>query len=73
MGDMVKTIFSSFSDVISGLGDGLKTAFSTILYEDPDAAEKVISAPVQFALIFAGVSMAVGLVYTLFKLIRSRH
>lgn len=72
MGTMVQTIFSSFTDVIGGLGDGIKTAFTTILYEDPDAAEKVISAPIQFALIFAGVSLATGLVMGAFKFLKNR-
>ena len=72
MGDMVTTIFSSFTDVISGLGSGIKVAFTTILYEDPNAAEKVISAPVKFALIFAGVALATGLVMGAFKWLRNR-
>lgn len=72
MGDMVKTIFSSFSEVIQGLATGIKTAFVNILYEDPAAAEKVISAPVKFALIFAGVALSSGLVMGAFHWIRNR-
>ncbi len=72
MGDMVSTIFSSFTDVISGLSNGIKTAFSNILYQDPEASEKVISDPVKFALIFAGVALASGLVMGAFHWIRNR-
>lgn len=72
MGEMVKKIFTSFTDVITNLSSGIKSAFTNIIYEDPTAAEKVLSAPVEFALIFAGVSLAVGLVYGAFKLIRAR-
>ena len=72
MGEMVNTIFSSFTDVISGLSNGIKTAFVNILYQDPDASEKVISDPVKFALIFAGVALASGLVMGAFRWIRNR-
>lgn len=72
MGEMVKKIFTSFTDVITNLSSGLKSAFTNIIYEDPAAAEKVLSAPVEFVLIFAGVSLAVGLVFGAFKLIKAR-
>lgn len=72
MGEMVSTIFESFNDVIVGLADGIKTAFVNILYQDPEAAEKVISDPVKFALIFAGVALASGLVMGAFRWIRNR-
>ena len=72
MGEMVKKIFTSFTDVITNLSSGIKSAFTNIIYEDPTATEKVLSAPVEFALIFAGVSLAVGLVYGAFRLIRAR-
>ena len=72
MGEMVKKIFTSFTDVITNLSSGLKSAFTNIIYEDPAATEKVLSAPVEFVLIFAGVSLAVGLVYGAFKLIKAR-
>lgn len=72
MGEMVSTIFSSFSEVIEGLSSGIKTAFVNIIYEDPEAATKVLSAPIQFALIFAGVALASGLVMGAFHWIRNR-
>ena len=72
MGEMVSTIFSSFNEVITGLSNGIKTAFVNILYQDPDAAEKVISDPVKFALIFAGVALATGLVMGAFHFIKNR-
>ncbi len=72
MGEMVSHIFSSFSDVITGLSTGIKTAFTNIIYEDPAASEKVLSAPVQFALIFGGVALASGLLYGIFNWIRNK-
>lgn len=72
MGEMVKKIFTSFTDVITNLSTGLKSAFTNIVYEDPTATEKVLSAPVEFVLITVGISLAVGLVYGAFRLIRAR-
>lgn len=72
MGEMVGHIFSSFTEVIGGLAGGIKTAFTTLIYEDPQAAEKVLSAPVQFSLIMGGVALAGGLVFGGWKWLRSR-
>ena len=72
MGEMVSTIFTSFTTVIEGLSSGLKTAFTNIVYEDPSAATKVLSAPVQFALIFGGVALATGLLYGIFNWVRNK-
>ena len=72
MGEMVTHIFSSFTSVIEGLSGGLKTAFTNIIYEDPTASEKVLSAPVQFALIFGGVALASGLLYGIFNWIKNK-
>ena len=72
MGDMIKTMFSSFTDVIEGLGNGIKVAFTTLIYEDPNAAEKVLSDPAQFAFIVGGAGLAIGVVFGLFRLIKRR-
>lgn len=72
MGEMVSTIFSSFSEVITGLATGIKDAFGAILWQDPTASEKAISDPVKFALIFGGVALASGLVMGAFRWIRGR-
>lgn len=72
MGDIITTIFSSFSDVITNMATGIKDAFMNILYVDPMATEKVISDPVKFGLILVGMSMAVGLVMGALHFIRAR-
>jgi len=72
MGEMVSTIFTSFNDVITNLAGGIKNAFVQILYQDPEAATKTLSDPVKFALIFAGVALASGLVMGAFRWIRNR-
>ena len=73
MGDIVSTIFSTFTDCIEGLSSGIKTAFMNILYADPTASEKVLSAPVKFGLICSGIALAFGLVMGAFRWIRSRR
>ena len=78
MGEIVKNIFSSFTDVISGLAGGIQSAFSHILWKGvTDAqgattyvAENGLSDVAQFGFIFLGVSLAIGLVYGAVRLIR---
>ena len=72
MGDMVTTIFSTFTEVIEGLGNGIKTAFTTILWQDPEASTKVLSDPVKFALVCGGIALASGLVMGAFRFARNR-
>lgn len=72
MGEMVRTIFTSFTDVITGLGGGIKSAFEVILYADPTAEVKVLSDFAQFSLIMGGVALATGLVLGAFRMIKNR-
>ena len=70
MTDIIKNIFSGFSETIKGLAGGIKDAFLNILYVDPSASEKVLSDVAQFGFLFLGLSMAIGLVYVAVRLIR---
>lgn len=78
MGEIVKNIFSSFTDVIGGLASGIQSAFSHILWKGvTDAqgvttyvAENGLSDVAQFGFIFLGVSLAIGLVYGAVRLIK---
>ena len=72
MNTAISLIFDSFNTVIEGLSSGIKTAFENILWQDPSAATKVISDPIQFALIFGGFALASGLVMGAFRWIRNR-
>ena len=72
MTGMISTIFESFTDVITGLADGIKEAFMHILYENPEATEKVISDPIQFLLIFGGLGLAMGVFWKVFGLLRGK-
>ena len=70
MGDIVSKIFTGFADTITNLGKGIKDSFEQILYVDPTAETKVLSSVAEFGLVFFGISMAIGLVYTAIRLVK---
>ena len=70
---LVEDIFSAFSTVIEGLSDGLKAAFSNLLYVDPDVANPQFSPLVLFIFTMAGIALATGVLYKIFGLIRARR
>ena len=69
---LVEEIFSSFSTVIDGLSDGLKTSFTNLIYVDPAADNPAFSPLVIFAFTMAGIALATGILYAIFGLIRRR-
>ncbi len=72
MDNLITQIFTVFSETISGLTGGLKDAFMHLLYVDPAASELVVSDLSLFIFMMLGLSMALGLVYTIFGLIKRR-
>lgn len=72
MGDIVSKIFTGFTDTITNLAGGVKSAFVNILYENPEAETKVLSSVAEFGLVFLGISMAIGLVYGAIRLVKGR-
>lgn len=70
MGELFSELFSAFSDTISGLANGIKDAFLNIIFVDPDAATRQVSDLAKFGFLMLGLSMAIGLVYGAFQLIR---
>ena len=70
MADIVQHIFSGFTDTISNFAQGIKDAFLQIVYTDPTAEVKTLSALAEFGFIFLGISLAIGLVYGAVRLIR---
>ena len=72
MGDIVSKIFTGFTDTITNLASGVKSAFVNILYENPEAETKVLSSVAEFGLVFLGISMAIGLVYGAIRLVKGR-
>ena len=71
MADLVKSIFDTFSTVIEGLSDGLKTAFINLIYTDSSAT--AFSPLVLFVFTMAGIGLAAGILYKIFALIRARR
>ena len=72
MTDLIKDLFSGFTDGIEGLTGGIKEAFMNLLYVDPTASTPVLSPVIQFAFIFGGLSLAIGLVWKIFGMIRGK-
>ena len=72
MGEIVTTIFESVGGVITGIVGSIKDAASELIYKDPAATTKEFSDIFQFGLTFLGISIATGIAYTVFRLIRRR-
>ena len=70
MGELITTMFSGFSSVITGLSTGVKDMFMNLLYEDPTATTLVLSDFAKFGFLIAGLSMALGLGYFIIRKIR---
>ena len=73
MSDLVTNIFESFGIVIGGLTEGLKDSFDELLYVDPAAADPQFSPMILFLFTLAGVSVATGIVYGIFALVKSKR
>jgi hypothetical protein len=70
MSELLSEIWTSFTTTIGGLANGIKEAFLNIIYVDPDATTRVVSDVAKFGFVMLGLSMAIGLVYGAFKMIR---
>lgn len=69
MGSLVESIFETFSTVIEGLADGLKTAFTSLIYVDNTAT--TFSPLILFVFTMAGIGLAAGILYKIFGMIRA--
>ena len=70
MSDLINQTFTSFTDTIKGIANGLKTAFEHIIYVDPSATEKVTSDFAKFGFIMLGFSFATAIVFLVARKIR---
>lgn len=68
----VTMIFSGFTDTIKGLAGGIKDGFLNLIYVDPSASEKVMSDIAEFCFVAGGVTLAIGIVWGTFRLIRAK-
>ena len=72
MSELVKELFSSFTEVITGLSSGIKTSFTNLIYVDPAATDPQFSPIVLFVFTMAGIGLATGILYKIFGMIRAR-
>ena len=72
MSELVKELFSSFTEVITGLSNGIKTSFTNLIYVDPAATDPQFSPIVLFVFTMAGIGLATGILYKIFGMIRAR-
>ena len=71
MSELITTIFDSFTTVITGLADGLNTAFTNLLYVGGDTSAG-FSPLVLFLFTMLGLGLASGILYKIFGLIRNK-
>lgn len=70
MSDLITILFSSFTEAIKGMGNGIKEAFLNVLYVNPTAETLVVSDFAKFMFLTAGLALAIGLIYGAVRLIR---
>lgn len=70
MSELITTLFSSFTEAMKGMGNGIKDAFLNVLYVNPTAETLVVSDFAKFMFLTAGLAMAIGLIYGAVRLIR---
>ena len=72
-GDLIGDIFEVFPTVTTGLAEGLKDSFTALIYVDPAATTLQYSPLVQFVFVMSALSLAAGLLFLIFRLIKRRH
>lgn len=72
MGELVRTIFSTFTEVMTGLSSGLSEAFSRLLYvyDAQGAPTETFNPLVLFIFTVAGIGLGATLLWKMFGLIR---
>ena len=70
MTELITQLFSTLNTALLGMVEALKEGFSNLLYVDPSVATPEISPLALFGFIMVGLSMGIGLVYTVFKMIK---
>lgn len=71
MGQLVETIFDSFTEVITGLSGGLSEAFSRLLYVYNDGVATTEFNPlILFIFTMAGVGLAAAILWRIFGMLK---
>lgn len=71
-GDLIADIFEAFPAVTTGLAEGLKDSFTALIYVDPAATTLQFSPLVQFMFVMTALSLAAGLLFLIFRVIRPK-
>ena len=72
MSGLITEIFNSFTVVITGIADGIKSAFNNLLYVDPAVENPEFAPIVLFLFTMLGLGLATGILYKIFGLIKRR-
>lgn len=71
MGQLVETIFDSFTEVITGLSGGLSEAFSRLLYVyNEQGATTQFNPLILFIFTMAGVGLAAAILWRIFGMLK---
>lgn len=69
--DLIAEMFSSFTTVMGGMAEGMKEAFNQLIYIDAGATDPTFSPLIMFLFVAGGVALAMGLLYSIFGIVRS--
>lgn len=76
MGEFITTLFEALTEGITGIIapiiDAVKTGFLELIYVDPSAEVKEVSAIAYFLFAMLGLSVGVGLVWLVMSLFKRR-
>lgn len=70
MNQIVEAFASGFTGIVDPITTAIKTGFTNLIWQDPTAAERVLSDPAQVGLVLGGVGVCVGLVLGVFAFIK---
>lgn len=70
MTELITQLFATLNTALLGMVEALKDGFANLIYVDPTALTPEISPLALFGFIMVGLSMGIGLVYTVFKMIK---
>ncbi len=71
MGQLVTTIFDTFTQVMTGLSGGLSEAFKRLLYVYEDGVATTTFNPlILFIFTIAGISLAAAILWRMFAMIK---
>lgn len=65
IGSLIYDMFSSFSTVISGFAEGVKSSFLNLLFDDPYSPDRHLSGFAKFSFVLGGLALALGLGYVI--------